>query len=113
MPIPLNRIPPLSGRSNPVIRLNTVVLPAPLGPINPRISPSATLKDSACTAMTPPKDFVRFSASSNRTFARPPLEPRRPRPQLAHYSRRHEEHHKDEQESVNKLVNVRKIHPKT
>ena len=30
---------PLSGLRNPLIKLNTVVLPAPLGPMNPTSSP--------------------------------------------------------------------------
>jgi len=35
-----NAISPLLARSAPVSRLNIVVLPAPFGPISPRISPT-------------------------------------------------------------------------
>ena len=37
------------------MQLNIVVLPEPFGPINPRISPSATSKDTSLSAVNPPK----------------------------------------------------------
>ncbi len=49
---------PGSGGSAPVIRLNIVVLPAPLGPIRPRISPALTSKLTLSTATRPPKRRV-------------------------------------------------------
>jgi len=39
---PLNAHVPVSGWSNPVSRLNSVVLPAPLGPISPVMPPRCT-----------------------------------------------------------------------
>ena len=39
---PAKRTSPVVGRNTPVITLKAVVLPAPLGPIRPRISPSLT-----------------------------------------------------------------------
>ena len=39
---PWCRMRPLSGAKKPVIRLNSVVLPAPLGPMMPTISHSDT-----------------------------------------------------------------------
>ena len=36
-------------------KLNSVVLPAPFGPIMPRIEPSTTSKETFCTAFSPPK----------------------------------------------------------
>ena len=54
---------PASGLSSPVTRLNTVVLPAPFGPMMLTNSPSATLSDSASTAVTPPKRRVRLASS--------------------------------------------------
>src|SRR6266852_3052881 len=39
MSTPLNRIVPEVGLSIPLMQLTKVVLPAPLGPITPRISP--------------------------------------------------------------------------
>src|SRR6516162_2966841 len=35
--------------------LNSVVLPAPLGPISPKISPSSTVNDTSSKARSPPK----------------------------------------------------------
>jgi len=51
---------PSSGLKTPASRLNTVVLPAPLGPIMPRISPSLTSKDKLKTAVTRPKFLCKF-----------------------------------------------------
>src|SRR6266508_6243008 len=56
---PSTSISPEVGRRNPVIRLNTVVLPAPLGPMSPRISPASTVKEKRSTARSPPKSRVR------------------------------------------------------
>jgi hypothetical protein len=43
--------------------LKKVVLPAPLGPISPMISPRSTRKFTESTAVRPPKRMVTFSAS--------------------------------------------------
>ena len=43
-----------------LIRLNTVVLPAPLGPISVNTSPRRTSKLTSLTASTPPKRTLRF-----------------------------------------------------
>ena len=40
------------------MRLKTVVLPAPLGPMRPQSSPSLTVKSTALTAVRPPKRMV-------------------------------------------------------
>mgnify|MGYP003694169617 CR=1 FL=1 len=45
---PLNTMWPVSGRRWPVIRLNNVVFPAPLGPMMALIEPGATVR------LTPP-----------------------------------------------------------
>src|ERR1700761_6255481 len=42
----------------PAISRNSVDLPAPLGPISPRISPAATSMSTPSTATKPPKRFV-------------------------------------------------------
>ena len=60
---PPNVTVPLSGLSRPVTRLNSVVLPAPFGPMTLTSSPSFTDSDSALTAVTPPKRRVRFAMS--------------------------------------------------
>ena len=44
---------PLSGRTNPAITSNSVVLPAPFGPISPSVSPAATSSDTSSTASEP------------------------------------------------------------
>ncbi len=45
---------PASGISTPRIMLMVVVLPAPLGPTRPTISPRPTLKEIPSTATAPP-----------------------------------------------------------
>ena len=40
--VPSNRTWPSVGRNTPVTTLNTVVLPAPFGPISAKISPART-----------------------------------------------------------------------
>src|SRR5213593_3019517 len=57
-------IEPASGRSSPVIRLNSVVLPAPLGPMMRRRSPGATLRLTAAVTRRPPNDFSRLRTAS-------------------------------------------------
>src|SRR4051794_2894029 len=56
---------PVLGWSNPVSRLNSVVLPAPFGPISPVIPPRWTSRWSTATAVRPPK--VRITPSTTTT----------------------------------------------
>src|SRR5205085_8002697 len=51
---------PDDGSSPPVMRRIVVVLPAPLGPITPRVVPKGTVSDSPSSATKCPK---RFTAS--------------------------------------------------
>src|SRR5215472_11385725 len=60
---PSNLAEPCVARSTPEIKLNTVVLPAPLGPTRLTISPSSTSKDRSSTATSPPKVTVRSRTS--------------------------------------------------
>src|SRR4051794_378805 len=55
---------PEVGAMKPAIRLKAVVLPAPLGPIKPRISPACSSNDKPATARKPPKSFVRLETRS-------------------------------------------------
>src|SRR4051812_9648622 len=55
---------PSSGLSKPVRRLNSVVLPAPFGPISAVIAPRCTSMWSTSTATRPPN--VRFTPSTTR-----------------------------------------------
>ena len=50
---PTNASPDV-GITRVVSMLAVVVLPAPLGPSSPKISPSATVRLSPSTAVTPP-----------------------------------------------------------
>src|SRR6478672_3751051 len=58
---------PPSGRSAPAMRLNSVVLPEPFGPITPSSSPACRVKPTSRTARTPPKPFVSRSTSRRAT----------------------------------------------
>ena len=55
---PSNVIAPLEGGVRPLSKLNIVVLPAPFGPISPKISPIVTSKLTSLTAISPPKRRV-------------------------------------------------------
>src|SRR4030095_8925525 len=61
MSSPLNTIRPLVGRSTPVRPLKKGDLPAPLGPMIPRISPAGTASDTLLSAASPPKRTVSAS----------------------------------------------------
>ena len=50
--------------SAPDTQLKHVVLPEPLGPMSPRISPSFTAKEIALRAVKPPNRLVRRSTVS-------------------------------------------------
>jgi len=55
---------PLSSLYTPLMQLSSVVFPAPLGPMMPRISPFATEKVTPSSAATPPKRLVTLCSSS-------------------------------------------------
>src|ERR1700734_2147905 len=62
---PSKRTLPPSGRNWPHRQLNNVVLPAPLGPTSPKISPGITDRVTSCRAWTPPKRLEMVLASSS------------------------------------------------
>src|SRR5579862_5747419 len=64
MSAPNARTRPRSGRMKPAIIANSVVLPAPLGPISATMRPSGTASETSRTAARPPNDFARPSTSS-------------------------------------------------
>src|SRR3954466_6828948 len=91
---PSNVTAPASARIMPPTRLNTVVLPEPLGPISAVIEPRGTSNEQPSTARRPPKRLASPSiTNSGSPFARvagaPPPPPRalarlgRPRRPLA------------------------------
>src|ERR1700682_5571882 len=55
-------LPDVDSRS-PVRQLNKVDLPAPFGPIRPRMSPCSSVTEAASTALKLPKAFVTLRAS--------------------------------------------------
>ncbi len=67
---------PAEGRMAPVIRLKSVVLPAPFGPMNPQICFSGISKLTSFNAATPPKYLV--SAWTTRISTFPPQQPEEP-----------------------------------
>ena len=60
MRMPSSRTSPLSGVTAPEMELKRLLLPAPLGPMRPRISPGWTSKLMSTLAATPPKDLLTF-----------------------------------------------------
>src|SRR5258706_11515295 len=72
---------PPSGSRCPVIRLNSVVLPAPLGPMMALIEPRGTVKDTPPTAWKPSK-LLRTSCTSSTGGP-----PREPPPEVGHRAR--------------------------
>src|SRR5207237_7730317 len=61
---PSNLIEPEVGGNVPDSMLKIWLLPEPLGPIRPRISPRSTVNDTLLTALKPPKRFTRPSTAS-------------------------------------------------
>ena len=61
---PSNRISPDPGARSPEISPNRLVLPAPLGPTMPTMSPAPTRSDSSSATTTLPKLFEIRSSSS-------------------------------------------------
>src|SRR5258708_7805874 len=66
---PNRAIEPASAASSPVIRLNSVVLPAPLGPMMRRRSPGSTARSTPLVTRRPPNDFVNPLIASALTAA--------------------------------------------
>src|SRR3974390_2865022 len=58
---------PRSGVRKPVMRLNRVVLPAPLGPMTALTMPRGTAKLTSCRAARPPKDRVTLCRVRSRS----------------------------------------------
>src|SRR5580700_1880266 len=67
---PWKRIEPAVGANVPESMLKIVLLPEPLGPIRPRISPSATPNETLLTAVNPPKRLQRPATSSTEARLR-------------------------------------------
>ena len=70
---------PPSGRSSPVMRLKSVVFPAPFGPMMRRRSPGSTLRLTSAVTRRPPNRFSRLRTPS-AVIARAPGARGAPRP---------------------------------
>src|SRR4051794_23673090 len=82
----------------PVTALNSVVLPAPFGPITEWMRPGSTARSTALTAVRPPNRMVRFRTSRIGVVTRPlPRSVTRPAP-LGQQPVRPEPHHYDQHE---------------
>ena len=71
MSLPNRVMLPESIRNSPVMRLNSVVLPAPFCPMMSRRSPAATARFTAVATRRPPNDLCR-SRTSSAVIVRPP-----------------------------------------
>src|SRR3981189_1209300 len=69
---PLKKTAPDVSGMTPVIRLNTVLLPAPLGPISPWIVDGATVIERSAAACTPPKRRPTARSSSSKGHSHTP-----------------------------------------
>src|SRR5688500_12156803 len=87
---------PARGRTKPVRALKRVVLPAPFGPMSPRISPVRRDRDTLSTAVTPPKRTVIPSALSALCITTPDEVAR----QLADDAARQEQDDDQDEEAV-------------
>jgi hypothetical protein len=70
MSCPSNKTLPMSTDRSPVRQLKNVDLPAPFGPISPRMSPCSSVTEAASTALKLPKAFVRLRASRSMGCSR-------------------------------------------
>src|SRR6516165_945693 len=66
---PRKPIVPLLSECTPVTRLNSVVFPAPFGPITATSWPGRTANETSLTARRPPKNLVTRSMASSRSLA--------------------------------------------
>src|SRR5438445_11292277 len=70
MSLPSNSTLPEVAARSPVRQLKNVDLPAPFGPIRPRISPCCRVTDAASTALKLPKGLVTSRASRSMACSR-------------------------------------------
>src|SRR5579872_529337 len=107
MSLPRRRTLPAEGRTAPEITLKSVVLPAPLGPMNPQICFSGTSKLTSFKAATPPKYFV--SAWTSRIFTLSPkkLKQSMEQPNQTIWLQQNDEY---QQQSIEEEMNLRKIY---
>src|SRR5450830_1729710 len=90
------------GRCAPVRHEKRVVLPAPFGPMTPKISPGSTSNETALTATRPPKRFVsaRTETMGSGIDVEAPQASRPKPPHEAEEAFRLEEHDGDQERPV-------------
>src|SRR5712691_3164343 len=111
---PRNQIWPELGASAPTRQEKSVVLPAPFGPMIPKISPAKTLKSIDERARTPPKRFEtprtdRSASGGINDSPRRPEEPGRQRrqpPSDPDEPVRLVEHHENQQAAVDEQERI-------
>src|SRR5437763_15657430 len=59
------------GSCRPVMTLNNVVLPAPLGPMRPVTRPGSAVRATSCRATTPPKRTLTSSTERSDNALHP------------------------------------------
>src|SRR2546428_7316492 len=105
---PRNRISPEVGSSAPTRHEKSVVFPAPLGPMIPKMSPGMTSKSMGARARRPPKRFEmpRTESTASAGIGYPLVRSegggaeRRQPPCDAHEAARLVEHHENEEPAV-------------
>src|SRR5437016_340990 len=91
------------------MQLNSVVLPAPLGPISPMISPGSMASEISRLASRPPKRLVEASTRSSDAIAlrrRRPASPEPARPRQRQQAGRTEGRDDDDDEAVHDQVDA-------
>src|SRR5207247_908083 len=109
---PRKWICPLSGGKSPLIRLTSVVLPAPFEPMSASTSRSFTVKFTPSTAWNAPKLLTRSRVTSRSISAAPSPGPEtfdradEPRRQRQH---QHDEHHAEEELPVHRVADGERL----
>src|SRR5690606_24380155 len=99
---PKNVTLPEDTGAKPVIALNRVDLPAPLGPISPSTCPLFKDRETSLTAIRPPYCTLTLSALSTVCI----LPPYQPVHVLADDAPRHDENHHQNQHTVKQHIGV-------
>src|ERR1035437_6264089 len=96
------------GRCAPVRHEKRVVLPAPFGPMTPKISPGSTSNETALTATRPPKRFVsaRTETMGSGIDVEAPESSREEPLHETEEALRFEKHHRDEERAVDEQRGV-------
>src|SRR5579872_4776817 len=103
---------PLSGRRCPVIRLNSVDLPAPLGPITAAIWRAPTLRLTSETARKPAKDLHRPATSSTALPPQPAPELHQPADNAAgEEEQQYQQNDAEDKRPVLRVVGDRLVEP--